>query len=93
MPETGREGALTIAGKYCRTISRLEISFQGTILSVTASIGISTSPDSESESLDSLLERADKALYAAKKEGRNCFMEFPAAAEKEPLMPGIIRKK
>jgi len=93
LPETGREGALTIAGKYCRTIGCLEISFQGRILSVTASIGVSTSPDSESESLESLLDRADKALYAAKKGGRNCLMEFPSSPENQPLVPEITRGK
>lgn len=42
---------------------------KGTVLRVTASIGVaaSTSP----ESLDRLIERADQALYAAKNRGRN----------------------
>lgn len=42
---------------------------------VTVSIGVSTR-DANTGSFDDLLMQADLALYEAKKQGRNCVMEF-----------------
>jgi diguanylate cyclase (GGDEF)-like protein len=38
---------------------------------VTVSIGVATTTDVDQESTDRLIERADTALYAAKRAGRN----------------------
>jgi diguanylate cyclase (GGDEF)-like protein len=56
-------------------ISGLEISCGGTSHSVTASIGVS---HGAADSLSVLLDRADKALYRAKAEGRNRVVLEPA---------------
>ena len=42
---------------------------------VTASFGV-TSFDSKTDDMESLLERADKALYQAKSDGRNCVRQL-----------------
>lgn len=39
---------------------------------VSASIGIATLHDENNDTLDTLLQRADQAMYAAKRAGRNC---------------------
>lgn len=63
--------ALEYARFLCRKIEQLETeSVDGTIVRFTGSIGVSftTSPTVD---LTSLLERADRALYCAKRSGRN----------------------
>jgi diguanylate cyclase (GGDEF)-like protein len=50
--------------------------------SITASVGISR-PEMDCESIDMLIRRADIALYAAKKNGRNGFCWFESGMEIE----------
>ena len=50
--------------------------------SVTASIGIAR-PEIDCDSIDMLIRRADIALYAAKKNGRNGFCWFESGMEVE----------
>jgi diguanylate cyclase (GGDEF)-like protein len=50
--------------------------------SITASIGIAR-PEMDCESIDMLIRRADIALYAAKKNGRNGFCWFESGMEVE----------
>lgn len=67
LPNTGFSHATTLAERIRVTIKKHEF-HQG--LRITASLGFSTcQPD---DTLDSWLERADKALYRAKSAGRNC---------------------
>ena len=49
------------------------IDLGGKPVSMTISVGIASPADKE-ETLDTLLERADLALYRAKEAGRNCVM-------------------
>ncbi len=44
-------------------------------LMITVSIGVTTSEDDETVDLDSLIQRADSALYEAKRAGRNCVVQ------------------
>ncbi len=64
MPETDLEGASVFADRFR---ARIE-----TDLAITASAGVASALDGDTS--DSLLERADAALYAAKTEGRNCVL-------------------
>lgn len=70
LPSTGAEDAIMVAERVRNAIASLEIDLpDGTITKVTVSIGISSRiPD---DTIDFLLNRADKALYAAKSSGRN----------------------
>ena len=49
-------------------------------VAISGSVGIAFARDTPSDS-EALLRRADVALYAAKKEGRNCWRVFDQALE------------
>ncbi|MBN1956620.1 MAG: GGDEF domain-containing protein [Desulfuromonadales bacterium] len=71
-PETGETDALTIAEKIRTAIEQHPFSYAGDDYRVTSSFGLAVfdgkaKPIKKSE----LIERADKAMYAAKKKGRN----------------------
>lgn len=51
---------------------------------ISASIGITRYPDDASE-MDTLLQHADQAMYAAKATGRNCFHYFTESIQKDAL--------
>ena len=73
LPETSPQGARVLAEKLRESIAQIRIrrSNQGEYLGVvTVSIGISSA--SMDGSLDRTSARADEALYAAKRDGRNC---------------------
>jgi len=65
-PYASAEEAVAIAERVRQNVSRHEFSNVG---SVTVSVGVAEY--SAGDSLESVLERADKALYAAKRAGRN----------------------
>lgn len=70
LPETGLEGALDAAGRLRERVSRAPVATGQGDLDVTVSIGVSNWREAE-ETVESLLIRADEALYAAKNEGRD----------------------
>lgn len=70
LPDAGVDEALEVAERLRRAVAGLAIDHEGETILVTISIGVAVS-DGEKE-LDQLIERADKALYRAKHEGRDC---------------------
>ncbi len=64
--------ALTLRAEMVRlSMASLRLEFDGRPCSLTASIGVATLDPNLGESLESLLQRADSALYEAKRYGRN----------------------
>jgi len=70
LPGADAAGALLLAERVRAAIAKSQVVFEGARLSATVSIGVSVWPDDGKE-LDALLAAADRALYAAKQEGRN----------------------
>ncbi|MDR6759033.1 two-component system cell cycle response regulator [Mycoplana sp. BE70] len=72
MPDTSAETATAVAERLRMTIEQEPFSVPGVAaaLQVTASLGIA-SLLSDSDGPDGLMKRADKALYEAKRSGRN----------------------
>lgn len=72
LPETAKEGALHFAERIRKAIEATKFDFQSRLPSqnMTISIGLASSP--EDCTPDNLIINADKALYDAKKKGRNC---------------------
>lgn len=74
LPETGAQAAETVAENLRIHIEDLENSFEDNMIKVTISLGISTFV--EDDAPDTLLKRADDALYQAKHSGRNRFIRL-----------------
>ncbi|MDX1593638.1 MAG: diguanylate cyclase [Gammaproteobacteria bacterium] len=73
LPSTSREGGAILAERIRGRIEAMRIPLPSGELAFTVSIGICTLDGDES--FDALLNRADKALYAAKHGGRNRVVE------------------
>jgi diguanylate cyclase len=72
LPETSADGAVALGKQIRAWVSSGRIkraSGEGTIGQVTVSVGVAVGK--QGESLESLMERADAALYSAKRAGRN----------------------
>jgi two-component system, cell cycle response regulator len=71
MPETELSDAITFAEKIRSMIEETSITTQAGTLNATVSIGVASVPHSRIHSSKELIVAADKALYRAKKSGRN----------------------
>src|SRR6185503_13108022 len=71
LPETPMHGARRVAESLRREIADNPIACGQDSLTVTASFGVTQALPGE-VNLQSLIARADAALYRAKEEGRNC---------------------
>ena len=72
LPDTKHHGAMIIAERIRNQIESLEIVFASKKIKITASLGVASFVPNTNKSAGLLIELADKALYQAKKEGRNC---------------------
>lgn len=66
---TGREDALRVAEQMRESVAKLGFHFRGVPVSVSVSCGITAFR--EGDNADDAFDRADKALYQAKVQGRN----------------------
>ncbi|MCE9665074.1 GGDEF domain-containing protein [Halomonas sp. M5N1S17] len=71
MPDTSSEGAFEVAERIRHRIAGLTEPTLGAPTTLTVSLGLATGQKQGSD-FDSLYSRADKALYTAKANGRNC---------------------
>ncbi|MEA3393928.1 MAG: GGDEF domain-containing protein [Pseudomonadota bacterium] len=72
LPDTDAQGAITLAEQLRRSVeqSRFEAT-DGRTMQFTISIGLHTLQAMAAESIDDMVAAADKAMYLAKKNGRN----------------------
>jgi diguanylate cyclase (GGDEF)-like protein len=75
LPDTGREGARFAAERIRLAAERAAIKAYDTAVKVTVSVGTATSPD-DGKKMEELIDKADWALYRAKKQGRNRVCSF-----------------
>lgn len=82
--ETETDGALVLAERLRNNIgdARFEIE-DGDPISLTTSIGVATLPDA-AQTVEDLIEAADQALLAAKREGKNQTRVAPSAVTERP---------
>jgi diguanylate cyclase (GGDEF)-like protein len=70
LPETSAEEAVVFAERLRADLERLEVDYGGHMIRFSCSFGVASRGE-EIAVLDTLLMRADDALYRAKREGRN----------------------
>jgi len=83
LPSSSLEGALVVAERLRRLVAAQTTSFDGAHIALTVSAGIAVS-DGEQLDLDTLMKRADQALYAAKAGGRNRIEHWTSALSSSP---------
>lgn len=72
LPQTGEEGAATIAEKFRKSVESLKVEAENKKqISFTISLGVTTADIDHIYDIEDILNRADKALYFAKEGGRN----------------------
>ena len=74
MPDTDKAGANVVAERLRQAVAGGPIDIGGTKLNLTVSVGLAV--DGPTIGAEALIKRADEALYAAKKSGRNRVAEF-----------------
>jgi len=75
LPETDRAGAMLVANRIRKRVEENIFKAYDEKLKITVSIGLAVYPDDSGEAPD-LIEKADKALYAAKSSGKNIVCEY-----------------
>ena len=75
LPVTDRYGANFAAERLRAAVEEASIKAYDTTIKATISIGIATFP-TDGKTVMELLDKADWALYRAKKKGRNCICAF-----------------
>jgi diguanylate cyclase (GGDEF)-like protein len=71
LPESGLEQAMRVAVTLARRIAGTVTEYDSARIQLTTSVGITIATSGEEDS-DTVLARADAALYRAKTDGRNC---------------------
>lgn len=78
LPNASQQDALVIAERIRHHFSQVTIPVNGDEIGTTVSIGVAEI--NATEAVDAALQRADQALYAAKREGRNRVTLAPSSA-------------
>ena len=76
LPGRGGAAARMVGEQLRGDIERLSVDWEGQVLDLTVSVGVATRLNDEDPR--NTIDRADKALYAAKRGGRNCVHVAPA---------------
>jgi diguanylate cyclase (GGDEF)-like protein len=71
VPDVAGPGAVTLAGRIRAAVAREPFVIDGIEIPVTTSAGVAARIDEGPEDVDRLVNRADEALYKAKRRGRD----------------------
>ncbi|RZI43252.1 diguanylate cyclase [Herbaspirillum sp. HC18] len=84
LPDTNEDGALQIAEAMRAEVEGLKVehAYSGVANIVTISLGVSTLIPEQAVKTGSLIHAADRALYQAKRSGRNCVVVYTDSKKK-----------
>jgi len=80
LPETSLDEALMVAERLRHSFDSMQFTGSLSELNITASFGVATIPHKNINSIEDLIRLADKALYLAKNNGRNCVESAPLSS-------------
>lgn len=89
LPYSGRKTAVRVAEKLCNAFAESEIKLGGNIEKVTMSVGIVMHNDEKT--LHKMIEKADQAMYKAKKNGKNQVVTFIHGEEESSYFLKLFR--
>jgi diguanylate cyclase (GGDEF)-like protein len=79
LPETPPAGAFEVASRIREAIASMPLEVDSKRVTCTVSIGLASHP-ADGNSMDAVVARADRAMYEAKRAGRNRVVQFRAEA-------------
>jgi diguanylate cyclase (GGDEF)-like protein len=79
LPETTSVGAEKLAGRIRQRIEAAVLATPGKSVSSTVSVGLASYPEHAND-LETVMERADQAMYTSKTSGKNRVTVFPSRA-------------
>lgn len=79
LPQSSKKSSVRVAEKLCNALAESKINLDGNIEKITMSVGIVM--HSDETSLDEMIEKADRAMYKAKKKGKNQVVTFTHGEE------------
>ncbi len=71
LPATPPDGAMILAKRIQEAMSQYQVMVRGKTLQVSVSVGVDTFENEEGVGIATFIDRADKAMYEAKVQGRN----------------------
>ena len=77
LPETAADRAIEVAQRILKAVATTPLDFESRRIDTSVSIGVACYPE-DGRSIDSIQARADRAMYLAKKQGRNQAVKFTA---------------
>jgi diguanylate cyclase (GGDEF)-like protein len=72
LPNTSVLEATIVANRICAAVRELSFDGDAETLRITTSIGLASTTTNDQQ-VDAVIARADKGLYQAKRDGRNCY--------------------
>lgn len=75
LPEAPAAKALEVAQRILKTVNSTPLEFEGKRIDTSVSIGLASYPD-DGRNIDVIQGRADRAMYAAKEQGRNRVVRY-----------------
>jgi diguanylate cyclase (GGDEF)-like protein len=88
LPNTTLDGAIALAESIRDRVEMLhERQEEGVQTPCTVSLGVASRASGSDEDRDSLCQRADRALYEAKRRGRNRVVHDPGTEERRKRVP------
>jgi diguanylate cyclase (GGDEF)-like protein len=88
--EADAEGTLKCVRNICDAVKHLSVDYRGQTLGrITISAGIANYP-AHSDNLEDLINAADKALYMAKNNGRDCIVIYDGSVSAAKTAPATI---
>lgn len=77
LPDCDQDNAILVANRIVEEFKATQIRYQGETIELSASIGVACFPE-QGQSIDVLLSKADKAMYASKHQGNNLVTLYAA---------------